>query len=422
MGRTVKNRKNYDVKPVQRIELSDTNVKKRAVAAVLFLLIGAGLLVFCFVNFLSPGGGWTTVEANRNESDSTEFVFQYFFGANGANPSAENKAVTALYNEITRTQYCVLNEYEEFDGFVNICTLNKNPNKELTVNPLLYKVFSMFAEKNSRYIYLAPVYEQYRNLFFCEDDVFLGDFDPILNSEVRESYKRTLKYVNDPKAVSVELLGDNKVKLAVSEEYLRYAEEEGISSFIGLLWLKNAFAVDYIAEEMASHGYYSGSVSSYDGFVRNFDAYSGTDYSFNLFDMAEGELYHASAMQYVNSLSIVYMRNYPMNSLDVQHYYTLKNGEIRTPYLDIADAMPKASLNGLVSYSKEKSCGEIVLEILPLYIADSLEENTLTALTEKNINSVYFKEGHKICYNEEDLRLSFLYNKDGVSYTGEFVK
>ncbi|MCM1298629.1 MAG: hypothetical protein NC203_00135 [Firmicutes bacterium] len=423
MGRTAKDKRTNDPKPVQRIELSEDNVKKRAIAAVLFLLIGVGLLVYCFMNFLSPGGGWTTIEANRNESDSTEFVFQYYLGASGVNASAENKAVTALYNEITRTQYCLFHEIEGFDNIVNIYSINRSPNKELTVDPALYKVFSQFKEHNSRYIYLAPIYEQYNDLFFCTDDSQLSDFDPVAYPKVKSSYESTLRFVNDPDSVEIQLLGDNKIKLFVSDEYLKYAEEEGITDFIGLMWLKNAFAVDYIADEMTSRGYCFGSVSSYDGFVRNFDSLSSTDYTFNLFDQptAGGEIYQASAMQYLNRISIVFLRDYDLNSLDVQHYYKLQNGEVRTPYLDINDALPKSSLNNLVSYSKDKGCAEILLEILPLYIDRSFDEAALNSLTDKGINSIYFKD-HTLNYNEEGLRLSYLFNQDGVEYKSKYIR
>lgn len=425
MGRTAKDKRTNDPKPVQRIELSEDHVKKRAIAAVLFLLIGVGLLVYCFINFLSPGGGWTTIEANRNESDSTEFVFQYYLGANGANASAENKAVTALYNEVTRTQYCLFHEIETFDNVVNICTINNSPNEELTVDPALYKVFGLFKEHNSRYIYLAPIYEQYNDLFFCTDDSQLIDFDPVTSPEVKKSFDSTLRFVNDPNSVEMQLLGDNKIRLFVSEEYLEYAKEEGITEFISLMWLKNAFAVDYIAEEMVSHGYCLGSISSYDGFVRNFDSLSSTDYTFNLFDQPEagGEIFQASAMQYLNTISIVFLRDYDLNSLDIQHYYKLQSGEIRTPYLDISDALPKSAFNNLVSYSKDKGCAEILLEILPVYISDSPDksEAALNSLTEKGINSIYFKD-HTLCYNEENLRISYLFNQDGVEYKSQFVK
>ena len=82
MGRTVKGRgKRYEPRPVQRIELSEENKSKRAIASVLFLIIGVALLVYCFVVFITPERGWTVIKADSTENDSYDFVFNYYLGA-----------------------------------------------------------------------------------------------------------------------------------------------------------------------------------------------------------------------------------------------------------------------------------------------------------------------------------------------------
>lgn len=415
MGRTVKNRKVREPAPVKKIELSDENVKKRLIAAVLFLIIGVSLLVYCFVNFLSPGNGWTTINANRTVSNSPDFVFQYYLGAGSLSASAENKALTALYNEYTEKAYQLFDHQIAFENVNNLYTLNSKPNEEITVDAALYDMFTAFQEHDSRYLYMAPICDRYDNVFFCDGDEALKDFDPLSSEEIKQEYSRTAAYVNDPDMIDVKLLGDNKVMLFVSEEYLKYAEEEGITEFIGLSWLQNAFEADYLADCMISRGYTLGSISSFDGFIRNMDSTSGTDYSFNIFDRDGDNVYQAGLMQYKNNISIVYLRNYMMNSLDFQHYYQLRSGEIRHPYLDTADGIPKASLNNLVLYSKDSSCGDILLESIPVYISEKFEQDDLLRLKEKGIYSVYC-QNHTIMYNDPELIIGELYNMDGVEY------
>lgn len=400
---------------MQRIELSEDNTKKRAIAAVLFLIIGVALLVYCFVVFINPEGGWTTIQANQTVNDSEEFVFQYFLGADGANVNAENRAVTALYNEASEKMFRLFHDKEGFENVVNIYEINRNPNTELEVDEALYSVFSLFKSHGSRYLYLAPVYSRYDDLFSCIDDSMLTDFDPLLSDEIAKEYKAAAEYVNDPDMIDLQLLGNNKIKLFVSEKYLEYAEEEGITDFISLSWLKNAFEADYLADTMISHGYTLGSISSYDGFIRNMDSGSGTDYSFNIFDRNGDNVYQAGLMQYQNNISIVFLRDYMLNSLDFQHYYQLRSGEIRHPYLDVADGIPKASLNNLILYSKDADCADILLEAIPVYISEEFDQAALTALKEKGIYSVYCQE-HTIMYNDPELIIGELYNSNGVEY------
>lgn len=417
MGRTVKNRKTYEPKPIQKIELSDSNVKLRVIAAVLFLLIGVGLLIYCFMTFMTPQTGWTVIEANRTVNDGSEFIFQYNLGASGMPAASENRAVTLLYNETAGKAYRLFHESESFDDVVNVGDINRYPNRELEIDEALYNAFEAFERCGSRYLYLAPVYNRYDDVFLCFDDSQLADFDPLTSDEVREEFKKTAAFAGDPEAIDLQLLGDNKIKLFISEEYLKFAEEEGITDFIGFSWFRNAFEIDYIADAFIANGYTFGSISSYDGFVRNMDA-SGTDYSINVFDRHDGMVYQSAVMQYRSEKSIVYLRSFPMNSLDVMRFYQLQSGELRVPYLDIKDGMPRYSTDNLVCYSTEKGCGEILLEMLPVYISEDFSPGELNKLKDEGVYSI-FCENLTVKYNESDLVLSNLYESDGIAYRKE---
>lgn len=421
MGRTEKNRKTYKPEPIQQIELSDKNVKLRIIAAVLFLIIGVGLLIYCFMNWMTPQTGWTEIEANRTVNNSSEYIFQYNLGASGISASAENRAVTLLYNETAEKAYQLFHDTESFEGVVNVSDINRTPNRELEIDEALYNAFEVFEACGSRYLYLAPIYKRYDNIFYCLDDSQLVDFDPLISDEVRDEYKRMALYANDPESVSLQLLGDNKIKLFVSEDYLKFAEEEGITDFIGFSWFKNAFEIDYIADTFIASGYTCGSFSSYDGFVRNMDG-SGTDYSINIFDRHENTVYISSVMHYSSAKSIVYLRSFPLNSLDVQRFYQLDSGELRTSYLDIKDGIPRYSVDNLVSYSSDKGCGEILLEMLPVYISEEFSADTLTGLKDKGIYSIYC-ENFAVRYNDSELVLSDMYdNGNGIAYKKEIFE
>lgn len=420
MGRTVKNRRTYQPTPVRKIEVSEENTKKRGLAAVLFLIIGVALLVYCFVVFINPDPGWTTIEANRTVNDSSEFVFQYYLGADGANANDENRAVTALYNQASEKAFRLFHDKESFENVVNIYEINRSPNTELEVDEALYKVFSLFKSSGSRYLYIAPIYSRYDDIFSCFDDSMLSDFDPLSSEDIKEEYKAAAEYVNDPEMIDMQLLGDNKIKLFVSEKYLEYAEKEGISDFISLSWLKNAFEADFLAETMIKNGFTHGSFSSHDGFIRNLDG-GDTDYSFNIFDQREDGIYQAAVMRYKGPESIVFLRAYALNELDAQHYYRLRSGEVRTPYIDVKDGIPKNALDNLVCCSTEKGCAEMLLEIIDIYISESFERDRLSELSDKGIYSVYCDEDF-VMYNDEELIIDGLYNSGGVEYKAKLFK
>lgn len=425
MGRTVRSRNNDKtpyVKPVEKVELSEKNLKWRIFLVVLLVMVAAGAFAYGINEMLSQESGWQEISASTGGeiNCSEEFVFLYNLGASGVSATAENKVLTALYTDAAEKAYQLFHTKETFENVNNICYINQHPNEEIVVDEVLYEAFELLKEYNNRTIYLGPVYVHYDDIFTCQEDAQLMDFDPAMNEEVAAEYQEIADFAMNPEAVDVQLLGDNTIRLFVSQEYLDYAEENYVSDYIDFFWMKNAFIVDYFADVMIENGHTLGSISSYDGFVRNLDQ-SGISYSFNIYDRSGQSVYEAAVMQYSGAKSIVYLRNYPLNSLDDRHYYTLENGEIRTPYLDTADARCKSAVNDLYCYSSDKSCGEILLRMSLIYIADAFDADRLTELVNQEIYTVYCRE-NVIYYNEEALTLADIYHGQNVQYRAELMK
>lgn len=398
---------------MEHIELNEKHKKPRLILAIVCLLFGAGMLAYALLRYFTPQAGWVTIEADAGAgiSDAGEFSFLYCLDES---PRETHKAVTALYSQLSLTAFQLFNAWEEFDGVTNLCSIDRRPNEVLEVDQALYDALSAVERAGSRALYLGPVYDWYNGLFFCESDEQAADFDPRLNGEVRQGYEEILSYAGDPAAIRLELLGDCRVRLSVSEDYLAYARREGIECFISFGWMKNAFVADYLADGLAAQGFTHGALSSYDGFIRNLDR--GTDYSFQIFDRREDGVCPAASMVYQGPMSIVSMRDYPTNSLDSQRTYTLRNGEIRTAYLDPADGLCRSSIHDLTCYSAAKSCGELALQMAPVFIAEEFRPDELDRLTNSDIWSVYCRDS-VVWHTEAGLDLQNLYDENGVRYT-----
>ena len=397
-------------KPVERIELSQEHAGPRLAAAAALLLLGAGLLAYTVMGLLTPDTGWQTVQADSGASCAEDFTFLY-----QADSSAEAKGVASLYSDACRKAFQLFHNRMAFDGVTNVYTINRHPNEVLEVDEALYEAFAVIVGSGRRELYLGPVYERYGGVFSCEDDVQLVDFDPRLSEDVRQEYAGVLVYANDPQAVSLELLGEGRIRLNVSEAYLDWAEEEEITSFIDFSWMQNAFVADYLAGELTARGYTKGTLSSYDGFIRNLDG-RDVGYTYPIYHRQEDAIYPAAQMQYHGPVSLVRMRDYPLNQEEFQRYYELRTGEVRTLYLDMADALCKSSIDTLVCCSREKGCAQILMEMIPVYIADDFREEAVAALAEEGIQSVYCR-GWEVLHTEPGLTLESLFDDGDRSYT-----
>ena len=423
MGRSARD-KRPQVKPVQKIELSWEKTGLRAVAAVVCLLVGAGALVYAVSQLFTTEPGWQTIQAGTADGTTCgdEFVFLYEVGASGRSAREESRALTQLYTQACRKAYQLFHTGERFEGVVNLKEINGRPNQVLTVDEALYRAFEAVQGAEDRTIYLGPVYARYNDLFLCGDDAQLVDFDPRLNPEVAEEYAAIAAYARDPEAIDVELLEDNQICLRVSEDYLAYAQREGIERFLDFGWMRNAFVADYLAEAMIGAGFTCGTISSYDGFARCLDDREGT-YALPLLDWLGDRPIEAGTLEYQGPMSLVSLRSFPAAEGDEYRYYRLKNGEVRTLYLDPYDSglckLGSDSWGSVVCYSPARGCAELAMGVGQAYISGFSGDDWGKGLGSGEVRIIDCWSGsHEfVCTSRETVVTNLYENKDGVRYT-----
>lgn len=397
MGRTAKNN-TPNLKPVQKVELSEKHFKLRLAAAVLLLAMAAVTLTKGITSLLSREAGWNTVSASSStENCGSEFVFKYYFEGRETAVSAEYKKLSRQYSEICENAYRLFSNSAEFDGVNNVKYINLHPNEEINVDSVLYNAFSLLAKYENRDIYLAPVYECYSSVFASQTDIEAKSADPLFAPEVKSFIDSVTRFTKNADDICLKLLGDNTVKLCVSEDYLSFAKENEISSFIDFYRLKNAFIADYIAKELVSAGYKKGNISSFDGFTRNLDD-SDTEYSLKIIDKRDSASLplEAAVMDYKGDLAIVYFKAFRLSDLDAMYCFLYENGESRTAYIN-SDGESKTANNMLVAFSKELGCAEILLNTSPYYIAESFGEEQASALKNDGVFTVWCSENTVNC-------------------------
>lgn len=405
------------VRPVQKIELSDKNMKPRILFAVLFLIFGMVCTGIGLMSALETDTDWQEIEATATVPNCSEyFVLMYDFSDAGKNASSMSKALTNLYSEAVVTGYQCFSAYELKDGLGNVAYLNGHINEIVTVEEPLYRALEQVVASGDRHVYFAPAMERYRLVFSSESDEEAALYDPSTSIETAQWLGELAQYVADPEMIEIVLYDQCRVQLKVSEEYLAFAEENEISILLDFDWMTNAFIADYLAQVLIENGYISGYLSSYDGFTRNLDTRDNT-YYVSLLSNDNGALANPAVMSYEGANSLVLFRNFAVSDSDAWHYYTYASGETVTSYLDVETCMSKASVDSLLSYSAELSCGEILLQTLQLYASDALDVQRLNELAGEGIYSVWC-DGKAITYNDPNLTLTSQLD----SYTTDLVK
>ncbi len=404
-------------KPAERVILPEEHTTLRLWLTIGLVLVAAVAFTYGVMHLLGRQAGWTEIKTSANYADTCagELTFQYELGAGSLAAGTEYRQIEQIYTQAAIEAYQIFHAAETFEGVGNLASLSANPNQTVEVDPALYAALELLQEQGGRYLYLAPVYQEYSALFACVDDYEAAERDPVRSQETADWIGELTAFVNDPDAVSVELLGDGRARLRVSEDYLAFARENGITAFLDLYWMENAFRVDYIADELAAGGYTCGNLSSYDGFIRNLDG-RGVGYGLDLYDRVGTSVCLAGRMDYTGPMSFVCLRDFPLGQLDVFHYYACPDGRIVTAYVDPKDGISRAAASQLTAYSRSKGCARTLLEVLDLYVAASLDDAALLALPAGGTELVLCRD-RTVLYTQPDLSVADLFANEEICYS-----
>lgn len=361
----------------ERLEVSQENMTLRLLALGAALLAAALSFGYAINNMLQAPNGWQTVEACNSKTGITQqFTLTYNIGADGRNATKERKAVSAIYTQSLDHAYRVLSNRED-SQYTGLAALNASPNQEITVDPLLYAALRTVEETGSRQPYFAPLFEHYNSLFTADSDEAAAEWDPELTESAGEYVRELAAYANDPAMVQVTLLPENRVRLDVSEEYLAYAKENELTTFVDFGCLLNAFLCDAVADALAENGYTGGILSSFDGYAR---ALCGDALTVSLYDLSDGKIVRVGEGDYHGPAALVVCRSFPLNSQDQSNYHCYADGTIRAPYIG-RDGLLQSAASSLTAVDRQGSAASLALRASEAFAAETLDEDLLEGIS-----------------------------------------
>lgn len=419
MSKKSRDRRPY-AQPVTRIDLPHIHVKTRIVLLVLFLAIAALAFANGVKEFVSKEPGWQEISVSSKKPNcSGEFQLMYDFSDAGGGATAQYRQVESLYTQAVEELYVLFSGDILEDGRYNIAYLNAHPGEEVQVEAELYSALGQVVVSGSRYGFLAPVMAEYDRLFQSEGEGEAVAYDPTTNPETVAWIGQVVPFIRDPQHIRLELTGENRVRLVLSEEYEAFCRDNGIETFFDLGWMTNAFLADAIANRLLEKGFSNGYLVSYDGFTRNLDT-RGTAYSLNLYDIQGTDVYLPAEIGYSGPRSLVCLRSFPLKEQDWWNYYAFSDGRIVSHFVDPADGMSKTASASFLCYSTSLDCSDLVVRMAELYVSENLVLEGVLSLAEEEIYSVWSDAG-KLYYSDPQLDIQLL-PESGPGYSLQLVK
>ncbi len=388
MGRQARDNRPY-IKPVERIELSEKHVKLRFILVIVLVLVGVGFLVNGLMKALGSGKGIQTIEVNTAAglNCGSDFVFRYDLGKDNS-ATVEARTLTDLYTAMSVKAYKLFST-TEYGEPISLGYINSHTNVRLQIDPVLYKALKLTMDKGDRHIFLGPIMELYSSVFYCENDDEAANYDPYESSELSEMFEKLAFFAGEASHVNLEFFEDDTILLSVSDEYAKYLKDEQFSNVLDFGFMKNAFIIDYFADEFIDSGFTRGELVSFDGFVANLGAF-GEEYEIQLFKREGNLIKDAEGLRLTGANRFVTLRDYPLDEKDREHYYEKQDGTILSAYVSLIDGRCNAAVHELYAYSGTVSAGEMLLELVPFYIEGEPSIDSAADLKKKGINPIYY--------------------------------
>lgn len=398
--------------PVESVEVSTKHFGIRSVLFIIAFLVAVAGISLGIYFMVRTESGWqlVTPRSSAKTNCSSEFSFYYYVDGRSSANKKELTAAQNKYTELCVTAYELFTPDESISGTNNVYYINRHANEEIVVDERLYNAFASVVA--SRFIYGAPVQSLYEALCDADEDWRAAEYDPAKTDAVRVYYNSILSFARDANHVSVELLGDNKIILHVSEEYQAFAAANGIVNFIDFAYYKNAFIIDYMVDELRSAGLTNGLLISYDGYTRTL---STQNCSFDIYASVSGKLYNSGLAKMTSNFASISLRSFIGSQMDKRLHYQYADGTYAHCYFDMDDGIGKCSTVGFTVYSSAKKCADLLQYIYPIWIADTFDATALSSYKDDFVYYVY-SDGADAHYSDANLSIEMRDDVEGIEF------
>ena len=383
-------------RPVRRIPLEEGSLRRRIIGAGIALVV-AGLALFIALRTMTRvDAGWAWIEPDSAEGPTAEVRLWAELGAGEESPLTERKKLTALYSGAARELYTLFSPYEIFSGVNNLWWINHHPNEEVTVDPRLYSALEKCAG-SGRGIYFGPVYEIWDGVYFSQTDQDARIADPREGAANAAALAEILAALQDESQISLSFLGQGMLRLNVSEQLLRLAEEEGIERFLDFGWMQNACAADELARVLTEAGWTRGVLVSQDGFIRCLD---GRDsFVLEILSTLQGKAVRNAEARYRGPAALMQLIPAPRGERARSYLYA--DGTLRTAWISREDGLDRQPVDSLSTVSRTKGCLDMALEVWPLLTEEEFRPQALEALAEPGeISLIAIRDNRIYCAGE----------------------
>lgn len=319
--------------------------RKEKISLVLFI-VALALALFFFgrgiFSATNKESGFYEMNAKEKSEAGTYskgISFSYFLDGKSNDIKTAKMEIENCYSDALLRAYELTDPAKEYEGLNNLCTINKNPGKEIKVGEDLYSMlqdaYGKTLEKKGFSMFAGSYYTHWNSILSLSEP---QEFDPLFNEDEKERLDSLLAETLSEDAFSLEFKADNTVVFNVSEDYLNYLADREESLFcLDFNLLREAYMVEYAQDMLVNRGYTSGLITTQKGLLVDLGTYDAGGY--NMFTVDEGKIYLKETVKVPAGGKMSGICVVPFSETEENYYCIEKDGMTyyRNPFVALAE-------------------------------------------------------------------------------------
>lgn len=357
-------------------------------------LVVAGVAFGIFFSNMGNKTGFETIDyLNTNKYNNNVSLNYYLDDSGDMSIASKRKLIQNYYSTAIIDFYTAVDEFTPTEGYVNLGYINNHPNEEIVIYDFLYEALKDAYEKtiieNSNY----SIFSGYLNYFWFNnyqnfDLANSVEFDPLFDDLEKEKLALYTDIAKNRSLVDLRFYPDNKIMLVVDESLLSLEEK----LYLDFNFLKDAYALEYIASELTKNGFTKGYLISKTGLsIALGEIPSGIEYSFYLNESGDGFKYSLDKEYRIANLT-----TFKFN--EAYGYYVEKDSSIfeRYFYFDFNMINSYPMINSLQVSSSDKYLYDIIFDAHQIFISNS--KSDIKAKIKNSSYTFIFSNRSDVCY------------------------
>ncbi len=337
-------------KDIKEIEVSTKHLGLRITGFVLALVIAVAAFGYGVSRIGHKDPGYYNIEADA--SDEVPFYrnginLTYRFDGKSDEIKAEMNSLKAVYGSVLLSSYKLLDCDNEYSGYANIATLNKNLGKEIELGDelmwIISDAYTKTLEKKGMNLFAGALISEWDSILSLDE---LGDFDPADNPQIAKRLSELAEKTSELSAFSITKTAENKVKISIDSGYLEFLKSNGYTgSIITTGRMTEAYRLKLIRDELEKNGYTNGYLYSSSGLTLSLSGHDDGEYAIYGLD-DEGDTIRYAGITAGKNAASSFLRSFPLTKGETM-YHDLGSGKYYNPNFSLeTGSFPNQLLSG----------------------------------------------------------------------------